>query len=539
MQLMPLVSMVLHLHTRRTPASRVERDFENLRQRIGQRLYPEGIPVLMYYWLRTLRAEGYQPAEWKSLDHLLLRAIADEREPGAPAIPSVIDLREWIQQVRHRNQQPPRRADEPFGPTRQVSSEALVPYLFRLLNEWLPVEVAHLLVDEPAEESEESGIPVLVVAQAMERLLLRERLSRLTLEAMLAPGPLSPRLFYPADSELLQDVVLFLLGRTDAPAPAKLPAALMCVAPAAPLSVAYAQAVTAAVLTADSAGAEELQVSIPRAQAMALLKTDHVRFTSAVVTMDGRLWHADQFERGEQDSIVYRPAGRLRIDYSEDHARMVLPWPERRGHWSGPVSFADRLEMFGREWHISHWEQNNERTLLHLVFVASLPMATLAPDAEALLARSHPAEIDMAWAALEKALASAWARRSLEPLEQLRRAELVPLGRALFGLCESVMTPRSRRMDAIDTRLKGVRYLSAGSAYGSVPWRILPESIRRILAADRIYRPLAERFHETFEGLPPGVGGRAPSDRWSTGSLRWLWHRRALRPGHSSSSHAA
>jgi len=492
-------------------ASRVERDFDCLLERMRQRLYPESMQVLTSYWLRTIRAEDYQQTEWSALDRALQQTIAGDRTLTARAVHTIASLRDWIQTIRHIHHQPSPRSS--FGPARQVSSDSLVPYLFRLLNEWLPVEVAHLLVEDD-ERFNEPGIPVAVVARAIERLLAREHLSPATLESMLLPGILSPRLVYPADTEILQDVILFLLGRTNAPAPAKLPAALMCVAPDAPLSLAYADAVTGAVLTAGSSGAAELRVSIPRSQAIELLKTDHVRITSAVVTMDGQLWQADKLQRGERDFIVYRPAGRLRIDYSADHALMVLPWPETREHWTGSVSFSGRLEMFGREWRISHWEQIAEGALLHLEFVAPLPLAALAPGAETRLFRSHPAEIDMAWTALERALAASFDRRSLEPMEQLHRAELAPLGRALFGLAESVITRRSRSTDVMDTRLEGIRYLSAAlfPIYGPIPWRILPAAVRKTLIANRMYHPFAHRFHEVFEGLPEGWGesGAAP-----------------------------
>src|SRR5262249_9009764 len=129
--------------------------------------------------------------------------------------------------------------------------------------------------------------------------------------------------------------------------------------------------------------------------------------------------------------------------------------------WSGAVSFTNRMEMYGREWHISHWEQDIERTLLHLVFVATLPMTAIEPGAKSRLHRSRPAAIDMAWAALESALANSLVRRSREPVEQLRRDELVPLGRSLFGLAESVMTRRTRKLEVIDIYLKGIRCLSA------------------------------------------------------------------------------
>jgi hypothetical protein len=339
---------------------------------------------------------------------------------------------------------------------------------------------------------------------------------------MLLPDLLSPRFVYPADFEIMQDVLLFLLGRTGVPAPATLPAVLLRVAADAPLSSAYSDAVSAAVLTAGPSGAEELHVPIPPSQATELVKKDHVRITSAIVTRDGQLWHADRLQRGEQDSIIYRPAGRLRIDYSRDHARMIVPWPESRRRWSGTVSFSDRLEMFGHAWRISHWEQDAERTLLHLEFVDSLPMTAIEPGAQARLRRSHPAAIDMAWAALESALSGSMTQRNLEPVEQLRRTELIPLGRALFGLAETLMTRRLRTLDGIDRRLKGIRYLSAEllPVYGPVPWRILPEAVRRILLGGRIYGSVADLLHEVFEGLPERQADRVPPGRYSHGPSR-------------------
>jgi hypothetical protein len=534
-----------HAHafsTRRPRKSRIDRDFDCLRQRLCQRLYPETAQVLALYWLKTICGKGYQQTEWKRLDSLLQEAPPGGGVPTAAVTASIAALRGWIEQTRQMGAQRSLFAHPTAGSTRRVGPDTLVPYVFRLLNEWLPVEIARLLVDKPEERSEESGIPMLVTARAIERLLLREHLSRTTLESMLTPALLSPRLVYPADFEILQDVVLFLLGRTDAPpAPAKLPAVLLCVSPDSPFPLAYAEAVGRASLSAGPSGAEELHVPIPPSQAAELLKVDHLRITSAVVTMDGQLWLADRLQRAERDTILYRAAGRLRIDCSGEHARMVLPWHEVRWRWSGPVSFTDRLEMFGREWHISRWEQDGERTSLHLVFVASLPMAAIEAGAHARLRRSHPAAVDMAWAAMERALTASLARHSPEPVEQLRRNELIPLGRALLGLVESATNRRLRKTDAIETRVQGIRYLSADllPEYGQVPWRVLPEAVRKILLADCAHRPGAALFREVFEGLPESWGTRGPAEWWPAGSLKRLLNGRALRSGTNSPSRAA
>jgi hypothetical protein len=528
------VVMRLHSHV-----SEVQQDFDCLLDRMRHRLYPETMPVLAFYWLRTICEKGYQEPEWTALDRLLRHA--DQSISSEQAFQSIVDLREWIVQTRHRNHQPSTHSVSPGEQTREVTSDALVPYVFRLLNEWLPVEAANLLIREPVEGLEQPGIPGLFVARAIERLLLREHLSRAALESMLAPGLLSPRIIYPGDWEIFQDVVLFLTGRTAASAFAKLPAVLVCVAPESPLSPGYSEAVGRAILTTSVSGAEELHVPIATSQAKELLTRDHIRITSTVVTMDGQLWQADKLQRAEKNAIVYRPAGRLRIDYSEDHARIVMPWLEAHGNWSGPVSFTNRPEVFGREWRISHWEQDGEHTLLHLEFVACLPLTAVEPRAETSLRRSHPAAIDMAWTALERALEASLAQGNRGPVELLRREELIPLGRALFGLAETVSSWRLRRTEPLERRLNGIRYLSAQliSEYGLIPWHVLPKAVRKILLANGRYGPLAGLLQEVFEGLPEGWGDRVSSGRWPSGSLRRLWERRSWPLGSSSPPRAA
>ena len=121
-------------------------------------------------------------------------------------------------------------------------SEHLAPYIRRLLNQWLLAEVACLLVN--GSESgipQDGGIPVLAIATSLERLLLRDRLSPGTLEMLLQPDLVSPRDVYPADAEILTDVVLALLGRTWAPTPPVMPATLLGVAAGSPLPEGYAR----------------------------------------------------------------------------------------------------------------------------------------------------------------------------------------------------------------------------------------------------------------------------------------------------------
>jgi len=210
--------------------SAIERDFEALLARLRQRLYPETIPVLASYWLKTVYAKGYEFRVWQKLNDLLKRAL-NEQPPNDPSRQAIIEVQTWIQQTVLLTGQAPRSLPPRLEPVRSsLQSQRLPAYIGRLLNEWLPVEVARLLVNESESGiPQNGGIPVLAMATALERLLVRERLSPATLEMLLQPELLSPQWVYPADAEILRDVVLSLLGQTWAPAPPVMPATLLCI----------------------------------------------------------------------------------------------------------------------------------------------------------------------------------------------------------------------------------------------------------------------------------------------------------------------
>lgn len=486
----------------------VRSDFDSLIQRMRDRLYPETMPALAFYWLKTVYHAGYQRDHWNTLDILLDEALAIDQAAGEPAPndewrQTLIDLRARVRRIdsigAHRHEEPFPDSQRP-APNR----ETLRPYVVRLLNEWLPVEVAHLLIEEPEpDDSTEPGIPVLGVARAIERLLVREHLSAATLDALLDPGLFSPRFVYAADAEILRDVVLFLLGRTEAAAAPIVPATLLGIATGAALPANYDAAVERAFLVAD-AFREELHVPIGSTQAVELLNHDRVRFTSIVVTMDGRWWQADKLYTGDWNAVVYRPHDRLRIDYSNDHARVRIPWPESRFEWSGPVTFPATLELFGRKWRVAKWELDAERTWLDLEFAGAVPVTEIAANADVRLRRARPASVDMGWAALESALLNSVNQNSLDAIEQMRRTELIPLGRALFGLAEATLNRRQRTLDTIEPRLRGVAYHGAEllPSYGRIPWRIVPERAQKALLDRRLYPSLAELLQQVFDGLP-------------------------------------
>ena len=56
---------------KRSQLSRAEADVRALLARIRQRQYPESIPVLASYWLKTVYASGYTLRQWNELNPLL------------------------------------------------------------------------------------------------------------------------------------------------------------------------------------------------------------------------------------------------------------------------------------------------------------------------------------------------------------------------------------------------------------------------------------------------------------------------------------
>ena len=122
--------------------SRVRTDFKSLCARITQRLYPETIPALAMFWLKTLWNQGYTRDDWSILDQLLKHRLASETEPEIRQVFS--DLRTWIRDARAQDDQPgPGYGHSTLASQRPpLDNRDTRSYVVRLVNEWMPVEVA-------------------------------------------------------------------------------------------------------------------------------------------------------------------------------------------------------------------------------------------------------------------------------------------------------------------------------------------------------------------------------------------------------------
>jgi hypothetical protein len=482
-----------------------EEQVDHLIRRMRRRLYPETIPVLASYWLKTVYEAGYPLRWWKELGRLL-DAAGRGSSLDKSSVAAITEIQDWVRQTILSNGHEPKPLPRQLKPSRPaLPAFKLIQYLIRLLNEWLPAEVARLLISENESAATHDGIPVLSTARALEGLLVRERLSRGTLEAMLAPELASPELFYPRDLELLRDMVLWLLGRTAAPDPPIMPAALFCMVPDSRLPADYGRLVSSASLVRRPSG-DEVHVPISASQALEIIEDDPVRIGSMIVTLDGRWWQSSTVQSGEQDSVVYRPLEPFRIDYSADHARLRVPWPENRLRWRGDGHLVDSFRLFGREWRVSKLEAEAEHIWLDLICSRVFPAPELVPAADKDLWSLRPAAVDMAWAAMENALERSVARKNSEPVERLRHADLIPVGRAILQLTESVAGWRPKPTQVIERQLQGLRYLESPiiDEYGRVPWRVLPAPARSALLKLR-RDPRLALLDEVIEGLPEEV----------------------------------
>lgn len=488
---------------RQRRVSVVEKDLQALLARLHQRMYLETVPVLASYWLKTVHSKGYSLWRWKKLNSLLQLALSGPLRDGMSR-EAIVDIQNWIQKNVLQTGRAPKREPRGFERAgRTLEPEHLPVHVARLLNEWLPIELARLLVGQSeCAASQQDGTTVLAIASSIENLLTREHLSPGTLEMLLDSNFLSPEGIYPAHLEILQDIVLWLLGRTSAPAPSVLPAALLAVAPESHLPVEYTDCVRHALIVQGSGG-DELHVPLGPAEALDILKNEPVRIGSVIVTMDGRWWESINLQSGYRQFVVYLPFGRLRIDYSGEHATLRAPWPEHRLHWSGSRVSTVTFKIFGREWRAAKWEVNNEGTWLDLVVSRVLPITEIASHACSALPRLRPASVDMAWAALERALTSSLAEKGSGPIEELHHPEFVPLGRAILRFIELMMSRRPT-CQAVESQLRAIQYLESPliAARGRVPWELLPEDTRRPFFRTRHYSALLILLAEVFEGVP-------------------------------------
>lgn len=435
--------------------------------RLRRQLYPETARVAGYYWLRTVYESGYGPLEWLALNAALERELA---APEFHIAATLSEMRECLQaELLHRTSVPAApaafrsRQSRPPLPDRELRI-----YFIKLLNEWLPRELASRLLESGEGENtgDRAGIPALEAARTMEALIVRDRVSTEDFDAVLDDGFFSPASVYPGDYELLRDVVLCLTGRMDSPPLPILPAVPVWAHTAGPASATRPEAFRYV------SGSGEIELAIGPEAVARILGESPVRLPSCLATMDGRWWHSDFVTAGASSAIIYRPHGRVVLDYSHDHVRFRAPWPDRMSAWHGPLALPT-LELFGRRWTPRRFEQDSAGAAIEFECAGILPVR---------LTRTRPASVDMAWDAVATAVADSMAKRTADPIDALRNEDLIPVARAIWLLAECARNPRAH--SDLTRRFNAVRFHLAAldGGYGRIPSSVVPRRVRFTIA---------------------------------------------------------
>src|SRR5262249_22766492 len=161
----------------------------------------------------------------------------------------------------------------------------------------------------------------------------------------------------------------------------------------------------------------------------------------------------------------------------------------------------DHVELFGREWRALAWERNAGGAWLHLEFLRALSIPDMREPSAPRLPRLRPASVEMAWSEVEQALASCLSEKSADPIEQLRRVDLIPLARAIHRLIERFLRPAAENREEIERLLVSIRYLHGVVApvYGRIPWRVVPAPVRGVVLKIRRESGLSDFIDQTFE----------------------------------------
>lgn len=104
-------------------SSQPQSDIDALLTRMQQRRYPETIPVLASYWLKTVYAAGHERAWWMELNDLLTQVLRKQLLDG-PSRQALTDIQSWVQGTFDpaKGQAPLLQSWSRFGPPRSQSS---------------------------------------------------------------------------------------------------------------------------------------------------------------------------------------------------------------------------------------------------------------------------------------------------------------------------------------------------------------------------------------------------------------------------------
>jgi hypothetical protein len=370
----------------------VREDLSLLLARARSRGYPDTLNVLVFYWLMTVR-ESYTPEHWGVLKSEVQRLRAPERPIDFREARALDRAAEWIAVTGPSKRRTPREnlaapfTSAQFAPPGFVSQA----FLEMLFKEWLPERILQKYgrrmvpgdwesenwYEELALCLEEILRPQIVFAETetiraidrlqkrrptpMEDIVAWRRRRQAGLESLVTVPLQDAGAIDPKQREILNDVILYLLGVTS-PAPAVAPGYAWCFpAPVGESLPADAAAqVSEFPLPQDYARGSTLFVPFKRWTALPQAddRLTPLSIHSVLLTPDGRVWEAHHLEQAAEASpgVVYQAAGKIDVRPTAQGYLLRVPvasWPDEIG-----TKFSQQhdLELYGGRWHMQQFE---------------------------------------------------------------------------------------------------------------------------------------------------------------------------------------
>ncbi len=367
----------------------VDADIRCLRERACRRSFPDTLPVLSYYWLQTLR-ESRGAEHWTMLEKEIQRLLGQQGSMTPAESLALEAAAKWVRAAEPQVARKPRGA----GLFVAFTSGHFAPPQFRsgafldtLLNRWLPAALAEKYAERTIPEdwtdstaNEEiavcleeilrpwASMPDVETVQGLDKLQKRQptpaeevlrwrRARQASLESLVTTAMPDASLADPKLREILNDVVLYLLGSLE-PAPLAEPGyAWLFPAPrGANLPPDLARQVCEFGLPQGYSASTELFIPVAGPEPRWGERNQALSIQSTLLTPDGRVWEAHRLEQqaGCSPCIVYRSYGVIELFRTDEGLFLKAPIYACPDEVDPGAS--QEFQLYGRRWHMHRIE---------------------------------------------------------------------------------------------------------------------------------------------------------------------------------------
>jgi hypothetical protein len=373
----------------------------NLVTRMRQRVYPETSLVLANQWYLTLLNRGYAPRQWRRLARDLRDAVQESIAKDGPfsvdqqkALDTAID---WLDRAAETDPSTQKHESSFADSVMSHPPEQLRRYLTLLMNEWLPWKlnqpevgtddhefqweegdnayrkIARVIALHLSEESILLDPKTYYFSSSLPRQLMRipeepivsHRLVFSDLEILLTLTADEPELVLPLEREILMDVILSFIGRTDPPPQPPLLTPMNFSAKSPVLLPHFDAALKRAYRVHTDKG---VRLIVPIGQGYLSLISRSINkkdwAPSRLITPDGFLWSSMGTDYSNEGlSLVYSKEFDSKVPPIKFNPKTMEL--ELRG--TEPLNIGSGIEPLGQSFHLGDWIWYPHRLVKNLV----------------------------------------------------------------------------------------------------------------------------------------------------------------------------